>query len=281
MRKSRVNNKWVRQCKICQMFISKPELWIEIHDKVNKKGEPRTRVCQWLNQQVEEHNKDYPPDSDQCLPLFNDMNFQMHFVGSGFDPSGAPNVGHLQDFEQVKLIFMDERKKADLKKEKLHEFLDEDYFKDAENYLKDLNRGLTEYSSLSVMIDSLDDVLMHYDKNMKQRMADGQRVPIQEIETYQKQVRSLLEMKIQLATLRNKSTIAGEAVHTAITMTITQWFENLMMVTEEAKATLTGALPKSTIPDEVISMIRHRLSEVVKAQGDDIFDKVIRQYKIK
>jgi hypothetical protein len=276
MRKNRANGQFVSNCRICELYITHPQLWVEIHDRVNSKGISRRQTCIWLNQKFEEINLPLPLESTERIPPIWETSFQAHFSGMG-----EGSEGHEQDFAALKLFFMKEKKKAELEGDKTKSFLDEGYFSEAEMLLQNLNKGLTEYSAMSDMVESLEELLAYYDKKLKEKMSNGAHISIQEIETYQKQVSGLLQIKQDLSKLRNNSTIAGEAVHTAITHTITQFFELLMVVTDEAKHLLKAELPKSTLPDEIIQTIRQRLSEVIKPQGEAVFEKVMKQYKIK
>jgi hypothetical protein len=242
---------------------------------INNKGMPASEVADFLNEKrLPEINATLDPNDSRFLKKIYYPTFTYHF--------SKKRNPHCQDFQLLKLHFM--QKKANKKKEsapEIKEFMDQEYFQEAEFRLKESNRGLTEYSSLSTMIESLEIAMEYYDKQIKDKITNNQRLTIHEIDAYQKQVAALFKLKRDLTALRNTVTIAGEAVHTAISLTTTQFFELLLLVTEDVRHTLRAEMPQSSLPDEIVTNIRQRLSDVVKPQSEAIFEKVTRKYNLR
>jgi hypothetical protein len=282
MKKSNVNGKWVKTCRVCSLYLTNPELWIEIHNRVNIKGESRRSVVNWLNSvKLPELRLEYPKDHPKHIEsAFNEQIFQRHFSGV----IGDGTTGHDQDFYSIKRS-LDARilKKSsdDQLQDNKDRMLTPEDFMAAENYMLELNKELKDYSSLTQMVDNLETILASYDHKLKERINKDERIPLGEIEQYQKQVSALFKLTQDLTLMRNKTTIAGEAVQLAIKMSTSLFLEYLLVILEEAKDTLKVEMPNSNLPKEIMDNVINKQRSAMKSIIEDILKKVTTEFKIK
>jgi len=275
MRKSRSNGRWVRECKVCKLYVDHPELWIEIHNRVIKKKQSRRSVIAWANNRVPEFNKDLEPDSPRRIVPFTESNFQAHFVGKT-----EGTTGHAQDFYVVKRQMSDGE--GNVFSSDVDLALSQDDFLSSQKYMAELNSELMDYQNLSNMVDSLEYVLSKYNRGLKDRIQDDKKINLVEIDTFQKQVTALFKLTQDLTDLRNKSTIAGEAVKLSIEMTIAVFLETLMLIMNDTQAMLVDELGiGSHLPKEITDMVLTRQRDTIKAQVEGILKKVMTEFKIK
>lgn len=255
------------QCKICKLVHTHPKLWIEVHDKVLKDDYSMTAVCNWLNAKVEVLNAGIEKEEDK-LPEFSLNNFSKHFR--------KHNNFELQQALHRQRILTH------------HSRLDEgtgfseDEKEIAQQYGEDLaTHDLNEYIAISRMIATLEKRLWDYDQSLREDTENGMKPNLLSIQTYQKQVDSLVKLKLELAKLRNSSVVAGAAVQFAVEYAVSTFVESMMAVTEEAQTILSTEMQSSTVPFEVVKMIRERIADNMKGAVPTIVDRVAKDFKIR
>jgi hypothetical protein len=268
MTKPKKKIKWAAQCKLCKLLKTDKDLWREIHNRVIKEEYPKAQVCRWLNSQCDIRNLDRE-EKDRIGP-FTEQNFSHHFKK------------HSQDYLNQTYMLT---KQALSKGSRINKGvgLDEDEMSEVEQYVEDLNEGLTEYGSLSRMITSLERKLLSYDNYLlKKDQKNPDRAPnLVEIDNYRKQVASLMDLKIKLAALRNSATVAGSAVESSVEYSTASFLNIMMEVSEEAQNILITEMPGSSVPIEAIKLVRTQIAEKIKAIIPSIIAKIQQDFRIK
>lgn len=264
-----IKPKMATQCKLCKLVHTHPELWTEIHSKVLKEGYSRASVCTWVNSKLELLNANAKSE-DHKLTKFTEQNFSRHF--------NKHNTFELQQaLHRNSVLYQNRRLEAQ------EGFSDEEVAV-AQNFADDFaGYELNEYSSLVRMVATLEQRLWAYDKFIKKKDEDRPHrgVDLDEIGGYQKQIESLMKLKIDLSKLRNSSVIAGAAIETAVETTVASFLEIMMEVTEEAQTILQTELPGSSIPLEVSKLIRNRMADHMKSIVPGLVEQVSKDYKIR
>jgi len=291
LKKPYSNNQWNKSCKICKLFVTKPELWVEVHDRVNKKNETRASVCRWLNDiHLESLNEGKDSSDDFYFKPFSEQNFQSHFVGSkpywsARDGSPYTQTGHCQDYMAVRRMVArkgwnvnDPETLAEVYKESLPVESD---WEEADDMINELSKELMDYQNLSNMVGNFELVLTGYNDRLNAKIKEGKQISLVEIDQLQKQVTSLFNLQVELTELRNKAPIAGEAVKMGIELTVSLFLTALMSTVEDAKVLLMGELPGSGLPLEVSNMIMSNMRDSMKKAVPDVIKRVMSEYRIR
>lgn len=261
------NVKMANQCKVCKLVHFYPQFWIEIHDKVLKENNTRTSVRAWANAKIDLLNAQNE-DPQKELPHFTDQNFAKHFTK------------HINFELQQALI----RQRILVQNSRLNSTagFSENEKAIVEEYGEDLLRSeLDEYKAIAKMIGTLEKRLWAYDKRIQDRTDKGRVIDIDEIGAYQKQVESLVKLKLELSKLRNSSVVAGMAVEAAVELAVSYFVEAMMQVTEEAQTILSTEMQSSTVPMEVTKLIRGQLADSMKSAVPLVVEQISKDYKIK
>lgn len=291
MRKSAANNQWNESCKICRLFLVKPELWVEVHNRVNREKQTRASVARWLNDtHLAALNEGKLPADDGYFKPFSEQNMGTHFTGSKpywgvRDGTNNKKTGHAQEYYLVKRLaekkghyVNDVEQLSEVYKDNI---MNENDWKDTDEFVVGLSKELMDYQNLSKMIDSLDKVLTTYNEKLQEKIENNVNISLLEVEQFQKQVSALFTLQVELTELRNKAPIAGEATKMGIEMTVSAFLSSLMVVVEDAKNNLMAELPNSGMPVEVSNMIMAHMRDAMKKAIPEIIKRVMHEYKIK
>lgn len=290
MRKDSANNQWIESCKVCRLFLAKPELWVEVHNRVLREKQTKASVMRWLNEEcLAELNKDKLPADKEYFKPFSEQNLRSHFTGSkpawSIREGTLKKTGHAQDYYLVKRLaakkgkFVDEVEQlSEVYKDNL---MNDNDWKDTDDFVVGLSKELMDYQNLSKMIDSLDKVLTTYNEKLQDKIANNANISLTEVEQFQKQVSALFTLQVELTELRNKAPIAGEATKMGIEMTVSAFLSSLMVVVEDAKNNLMAELPNSGMPVEVSNMIMAHMRDAMKKAIPEIIKRVMHEYKIR
>jgi len=262
--------KWSHQCKICKLANSDKDqdLWIEVHDRILKDGYKKASVCRWLNSQIEVRNVDR--DEDEKLSPFSEQNFSLHFKK------------HIDNYAHQKYLLKQKALSHDSKNDQALGLPDEGVTF-VQEYLDNLDQDFTDYGALTKMIAGLEEKLWRYDEYIQERDQKNPNRPpnITEIENFRKQVESLMDLKTKLSTLRKSSSVAGNAVKTAVQYSVGSFMEIMMEATQESLDVLTTELPGSSLPVEAIKLIRNKVAEAMKSLVPGVVSQVYKDYKIR
>ena len=278
MHKSHSNGKWVKSCKICNLYLTHPSLWVEIHNKINKQQESRRSVCQWINEvTVPAINEGLEHNDPKYLVAFSEQNFQAHFSGN----AAKRTSGHLQDFHAVKRQLDGVGYDVDKLREIQGIVMSPEDWLLAENYMEELSKELMDYQNLSNMVENLTKLMTDFDEKLKIKIEDGRVIPLAEIDQYQKQVTALFKLTNDLTDLRNKAPIAGKATKMGIEMSVGIFLDTLITVMKDVKILLQGELPNSNLPTEIVDTVLNNLKATIKQSTPNVLSKVMSEYKIK
>ena len=273
-RQSSVNNKWSGACKICRLFLSDPDIWIEFHEKWHS-GSKMSDLQRWLNARLDIINSHRDPEEQ--LAEFNRENLNRHLKGLAQDGT----TGHCTDFLACKDQIENGNHSKEFQEKSKAIVLNPEIFEASERILAKVSENMTEFLSLSQMVASLESVLAYYDGTLKQRMEASERITIEELENYQKQVTGLVKLKQDMSKLRNTAKIAGDAVNSTLELATLAFIEKLIPILNEGKEMFKSEYPGSSLPDEVFNMVINRLSGEMKDVLPVILNKVLSEYKIK
>lgn len=284
MRKSKVNNTWVKTCKICKLFVTHKELWIELHRMILEEKKTYADVTRWFDTKLQLNNTMLEDPSNEEDPLFltplKPWNFQSHFTGSPAQPGEQPKTGHATDFYTVRRIVEEKEGNEDMKAAREAEDLVGALQIPGSKKALD-SRELNEYISLASMVRNLEAILHQYDNVIKDKIDSDKRITIKDIEDYQKQVQGLIDIQVKMASLRNTKAITGSAIDSSIELIATNFLEKLITVVREAKALLEAEMSGSSLPKEIETLILHTLKDAMKAAIPEIRKQVLSQYRIK
>ena len=260
----KINPTLAAQCKLCKLLQTHPDLWTEIHEQVLVQGMSKAQVARWLNSRVKILNIDL--EDSEKLPTFSDQNFSRHFSQ------------HITEYDKMNLKL----KGTAITAPGGNTFKDED-FAVATEFLQDYQQDLTEYTYLSKMVDVLDTRISSYHKYMQKydREHPDRKPNLTELKDVMDMSKSLMDMKLKLATLRNSAKVAGFAVESAVSHTVDIFLEKLFSVTEESQAFMMAELPGSSIPVEGIKIIRENIRDGMVENATAIVNEVRREYNIK
>jgi len=274
-RQSAANDKWVPTCKICKLFIIAPEIWLEFHKKFERDGVSKADLIRYLNSNLEAINEDRQ-ESEQ-ISRFNRENVDRHL--SGFKSEGT--TGHCRDFLQCKNQIENGGHDPEFKKSSKAIVITPAVFEASENMIETANEKLTEFIGLQQMVQSLEEILLYFDKTLKDRIKAQELITIEEVESYQKQVSAYIKQKQDLSKLRNTTKITGEAVHKALELTTVAFIEKLKPLLDEGRDSFKTEYPGSSMPDEVFGMVLKRLGESMKDVLPVILKKILTEFRIK
>lgn len=262
-RKGKLN----KQCKICALVESHPDLWTEVHKKVLEEGVPRSKTCRWLNSQLELVNLDLSPEKQ--IKKFNDENFARHFHN------------HIPEYEKMKRVLRD---KALGKERELGTGFSDESIAVVESFIEDHLEEYTDYTSITSMIETLEDHLISYNTylvNKRKNSKEGNKpFVLSELSDYKSLVESLADLKLKLSKIRNSSIVSGAAVRRTVTLCVDLFMNFLVLSNEEARIALNEGFPDSSLPNEVLNKSQNRIANSVRGALPDLMDKVFKEFKI-
>lgn len=258
------------QCKLCNLIKQDEELWKEVHHKVIKEKISMTVVVKWLNSKVDIYNK-IAGSNGIKIQKFNNANFSKHFG------SHVPVIDKMMmdirnsvttSVERGSTSFSDEQKSAADEVSGMNR--------------NKLNSEMDEYRSISEMVSSIESRIKEYNESVEaDRGKNGYKPNLRELEKIQRMVSELVSMKHNLIKLKSQSKISDMAIRTAVEMSVSSFLSNIIGITEEVNNILVQVLPKSSVPSEVVNLIRSKVGENMKFAIPEIIDKVIREYNTK
>ena len=257
------------QCKVCSLLHTHPDLWTEAHDKVLKENFSQTSVCKWLNTRINVINSKIEKEEDK-LRQFTIQNLNRHF--------SKHNDFELQQTLQRQRILSHNSRLS------TQQGFSDDEVEHVREYGEELvSSQFQEYASLVKMVSTLESKLWKYDEQLgkKDEKNPNRSVDLDEISGYQKQIESLMKLKMDLSKYRNSSAVTGAAIESSVQHTVSSFVEVMMEITEEAQGILQAELPGSSLPHEISKLIRNKIADTMKAVVPLIVDRVLKDFKIK
>jgi hypothetical protein len=254
-------------CKLCKLLRTNQKLWNEIHDLVLEQNVSYHNIVRYVNGKLDIINMEMS-EEDKLAPL-NVVNFSTHFRN------------HISESDKMTFALRKNMQKTASTANTPPSFSNI-HQEAADSYLKDkFGESVTEYQKIVTMIDSLEAFLWDYEKDLKGRKEQGRTINRVEIKEYRENVQALMDMKTELNKFRNTSEVAGMAIRSAIELAITAFLDRLIVSTEEAKSILETEMPGSSLPGQVVDLIRKRIGDTMKLAIPEIYEKVVKAYSIR
>ena len=247
------------RCKLCLLLKDSEDLWVEVHNKVIKEKLTHNLVCQWLNSRIDVLNAD--PKRETPLRPFNNANFSLHF--KEHVKGVADMVAQLNDAltQKTPVFTAAQQTKAVL----------------VQNW-----EAEGEYARLAQMLHAMEDNLMAYDKELEKTRSAGGKLSTRDIQSYSNFVNSYLEAKQALVKLKTAEKSMSLALTTAVEEVLRGLADKSAKIAEDARDFLAMDLPPdSTLPDDVLKLLKSRLTSELDELGGVILAKVKREYGIK
>jgi len=260
--------KLVSSCKICKFITSAPDIYFQIHDLVLEKGLSYHAIVRRINPMIDALNEDLPAEK-RVAPL-NHVNVSTHFRN------------HLTEQDRLTYSLKKATRTDRMVESDLTGGFGHVHKKIADGYLKDkFDEAVTEYQKIVSMIDSLEEYLKAFSDELKTRRDAGRTISRVELKEYRENIQSLMTMKTDLAKFRNTSEIAGMAIKSAIEMTTKDFLDTLISASEETRYSMENELPGSSLPADLVALLRKRCADAMKISVPAIYEKIIKAYSIK
>ena len=254
-------------CKLCKLLRSNAKLWYEIHDLILEQNVSYHKVCDYVNGKLDIINMEMA-EENKLTPL-NPVNFSKHFRN------------HISESDKVSFAL-----KKGVEKTEISSKTDIGFSNitqnQADSYLKGkFEESVNDYQKIVTMIDSLEAFLWEYESDLKGRKDAGRNISRVEIKEYRENVQALMDMKTELSKFRNTSEVAGMAIRSAIELAITAFLDRLISATEETRGILETEMPGSSLPQQVVDLVRQRIGTAMKTSIPEIYEKIVKAYSIR
>ncbi len=247
------------RCKLCLLLKDSEDLWVEVHNKVIKEKLAHNLVRQWLNGRIDVLNAD--PKREVPLKPFNAANFSVHFrehvkdVGdmvAQLNEALTQNTATFTAAQQTKAVVV-------------------------QNWGSD-----GEYARMAQMLHAVEDDMMAYDKAVEKKRNIGTEPTPREIKAHVDMVTSYFEAKQALVSLKKAEKSMSLALEEAVGEILRGLADKSAAIVEDVKDFLAADLPPdSTLPEDVVKMLKSRLSSELDELGSTILAKVKKEYGIK
>lgn len=258
----------VHSCRLCSLFRFDADIWFELHSKIFMEALPTTHVRKWVNTQILERNASLPQEK-QMKVLSPNYKFYEHFKK------------HIKTMEDVHLVM-----KGDL-------FI-EDQFNSPKTHLLppdlelgDVSGGVEDYKRLRKLVMASERRLMVYEQKLRENEfppeegAMPTEIDLGEIQLFQKLIKELMGMQKELASLQVKQNVAGDALRESIEQIVNFTIATLQDTLIEMKVSLSRELPGSTLPDQMMSLVRTKMGDALKEIVPEVLESTYKRYKIK
>jgi len=256
------------KCKLCKLIKRDKDLWVQVHNKVLKDKMSQTKVLAWLNNSIEVYNNGVIREKQ--LPKFNHQNLSNHFK---------------QHIPTVDLMMLEVSRSITTSVERGSAAFDETTQAMADAVVTDgYITELDKFNQLRDMIRDLEQRLMEYNDRTKKELEKNpnKKPSIQEMKLAFDLAQSAISTRQDLLKLKNSSKITESAIKSAVEHTTMSFLNSLIDATEEANTMLRQILPaNSSVPDEVISLIRSKVKTNMKSAVRDIINSIIKDFGIK
>ena len=129
---------------------------------------------------------------------------------------------------------------------------------------------------------------MAYEKKLHDTEFDGKEegeapisIGLDEIQRFQKLIKELMGMQKELAILQAKQSVAGDALRESVERIVTFTVASLQDTLIEMKTTLSREMPGSTLPDQMVSLVRTKMGDSLKNVVPEVLDDTYKRFKIK
>ncbi len=253
------------QCKLCNLLKQNQDLWVEVHNQILTEKISRTVVVKWLNTQILTHNN--KSDKKNKLPIFNNANFSNHF--SKHISTAAKMKSELRNTLSTGV----ERGSTAFDKKQ-------------QTVADSVSSEIPDDSGKLVIVDMvelIENKLRAYSKQVKEQDVKnaGKRLNIRDIEDIQKLTTELVSLKQNIIKLQSSEHVTKLAVRSAVETAVGNFIENLIKATDEANTLLVQSLPDSSVPAQVIALIRGRVGENMKFVIPEIINQIYKNFNIK
>lgn len=258
MTKPKLQNK----CKLCNLIHKNKDLWLTVHDKILQDGLTRTKVCNWLNKQVEVLNANLSK-GDEAYPKFNNSNFTNHFSK------------HVPDIDKMK---------AELRAAARQEVRANDGFSAEESLLAETVSGLLgdgSYNEYPDTVLKLERFIMHDLKSDKAILDSGGNLRTSAAEGKLRLLQTLITVKQKLADVQRSEQVGGSAVRQAMARVGEEVISSMNKIAREVRDLLSASMPNSQLPAEVEEMLVARMLATLKGSYPEILEDVYKDYGIK
>lgn len=237
----------VSTCRVCALQADFFPLWVEIHDRILFREEPKIRVHAWAEEEA----------AKVGVKLSKLEYFSRHFAE------------HVPD---VRIFRREIKKEIGLRRERL-ETSDEDRSQfDLWGSIFGLEWDVVDQmlAQQRLLKDAETRLQVYSDYLKKSEKMPGFVPNRDDIHAYQKMISLHLADAERLNKLRNTNAVAGQAVDSAVDLVVRAFMQTAKAVADEAAVRVRQvAEPESRVPQEVAQLILVQLGETLKSMSDD------------
>jgi hypothetical protein len=237
-----------------------PDIWQQLHKMVLLEGLEISKMCEWVNSRL--LSKGVKPVGN-ATDIISVQSMYNHFKSHVTDPRV------IEDVAQYGFAFVTDTGAADTRA------------MEAEQAMK--LAKLNDFQKMYGLVDAAFTRLTDFDAELSKPGPDGKPkvLNLDEIQTFQKLIKESMAMKKELLNMHNSNEVAGSALQEAVEGLVKVVLDRLQSVLLEVKSSLVVVLPGSTLPDEVVALVKGGIGDAIKTNVPEILASIEKRYRIK